>query len=88
MQGIIQDIHYAQTEVSLKSINPDSTNKVTVAYYRRIFRLHHVTAQQFLNSFDYYTEHPDMMDEMYQNMINDLTKTINTSTIKPVNTKK
>lgn len=82
MQSILEDIHYAQIEINIAHLVPDSAKKMDVTYYNRIFRLHHVTAQQFLNSFDYYIQHPDIMDDMYQNMVNELGKNVSTYRIK------
>ena len=87
MQSILTDIHYAQVKVAMESLPADSANTHLVSYYQHVFRLHHITAQQFLDSFDYYTQHPDQMDDVYQNMINDLNKNINTNQTKMTNTK-
>ncbi len=87
MQGILEDIHYAQIKINIDHLVPDSAKMMEVIYYNRIFRLHHVTAQQFLDSFDYYIQHPDIMDDMYQNMVNELGKNVSTYRIKTLQKK-
>lgn len=82
MQSILEDIHYAQVEIYINHAPADSVKPLLVKYYSHIFSLHHVKAQQFLDSFDYYTQHPDIMDDMYQNMINELSKNVSTYRFK------
>jgi hypothetical protein len=82
MQSILEDIHYAQAKADMDHSPVDSVKITEVNYYNRVFSIHHVTAKQFLDSFDFYTRHPDIMDDMYQNMINELGKDISTIRIK------
>lgn len=76
MSKLLKEIHladaYAQlvprdsTETSIK--NTDSLK----AYYSRIFKLHQITEEQFMQNMAWYQEHPDLLDSVYQITLNDI----------------
>jgi len=72
MQAVLMDIHLAQSAVETKQIAQDSTSILLLNFYQKILHKHHITPQQLFASFDYYMEHPELMDAMYQQMIIDL----------------
>lgn len=70
---VLVDIHLAQTVVGLNQLN-DSTGFGLNEYLTAILKLHHVTKQSYENSLTFYTSHPEMLNEIYQEVINELSK--------------
>ena len=42
-------------------------------YYEELFERHHITEEQFQKTFNYYTEHPDELKEIYEEIMTELT---------------
>jgi len=66
MEGILYDIHVAETTMSVKKISNDKT--VRRSYYDYIFEKHHTTRKQFERSIKWYAAHQKKMDIIYANV--------------------
>jgi len=42
-------------------------------YYEELFEKHQVTKEKFEKTFNYYTEHPDLLKEIYDEIMTELT---------------
>ncbi len=72
MVGILIDVHITESALSLKNFNRDSS-LVLYAYYKdEIFKEHHVTEQQFKNSYDYYSKHSDELNHIYEIVVDSI----------------
>ena len=74
MQEVLMDLNFAESSIEMQNQHSDSSKILLLKYYRQILHHHQITPQQLFNSFDYYLLHPDKMDAMYQDMINELSK--------------
>ena len=74
MGNILIDIHLAELSIQVVSSPEDSLKKAISHYYDTIFKIHHITDEDFFKSFNYYLQHPDLMDEIYQEMIIEMSK--------------
>ncbi|MGN6645084.1 MAG: DUF4296 domain-containing protein [Cytophaga sp.] len=72
MVGILIDVHITESALSLKNFNRDSS-LVLYAYYKdEIFKEHHVTEQQFKDSYDYYSKHSDELNHIYEIVVDSI----------------
>ena len=71
---VLADIHIAESKI-LTSGNPDSTAKANLAsYYKFVFDKYKVDNIRFKNSFDYYSSHVSLMNDVYDKVIDELSK--------------
>lgn len=67
MVNVLMDIHIA--EAGVRTLVTDSLNYKVKEYYYSIFEKYHITDVQFKTSMRFYTEHPRILEEIYQKMI-------------------
>lgn len=72
MTKLITDIHIAEAEVNAGTL-PDSTSKVPISF-QKIFDKDSVTKQQYEESLTFYLEHPVLLDSIYTQVLNDMSK--------------
>lgn len=80
MVAVMIDIHIARAAFDFSVIQGDSLNRV--AYYDYIYKIHNVPKEQFIKSFNYYTEHPELMQKVYQEVIIELSKKLAEETVE------
>lgn len=73
MEKVLLDISLAEAystmvKDSLHKAGPKHLDSLSV-YYKDIFAHHHVTETQFTSSMNYYKNHPDDLDTIYNNII-------------------
>lgn len=73
MTSLMVDIHLAEAAMNLGS-NPQSFSPTSVSIDADILKKHHTTKQLFEESFTFYTEHPVLMNEIYQDVLNELSR--------------
>lgn len=69
---VITDIHIAEAEINLLAIS-DSTLKRSI-YFKQIFDKHQITKQQYEESLAFYIDHPETLNKIYEQVLNDLSK--------------
>ena len=72
MTEVITDIHLAEAEASIRTF-PDSTSKEKLSF-QKIFQNHSITKNQYDESLQFYMEHPEILDTVYDNVLNELSK--------------
>lgn len=72
MAEVITDIHMAEAETSVRTF-PDSISKEKMSF-QKIFDKHSVTQKQYDESLSFYMEHPEILDTVYVNVLNELSK--------------
>lgn len=79
MQEVLLDIHIAESWSVLLSRDSTQPNTMQrhedslVAFYQQIFRHHQVTGKEFMESLDWYRQHPQELDSIYMRMIPEAT---------------
>lgn len=73
MAAIMLDMHLAEASMNL-SLNPQSINLHQNSISVDILKKHHITKEKFDASFQFYTEHPDVLNEVYKIVLDDLSK--------------
>ena len=85
MARILIDIHLAEAEASLKSF-PDTTKKEKVRF-QKIFEKDSVTNQQYQESLMFYMNRPGLLDKVYEEVINGLSKMQGEAAKNPIGSK-
>ena len=70
---VLVDMHLAQTLVTMNLL-ADSTRYKLNAYEVVILNKHHVTKEKYDSSMSFYAANPELLDEIYQDVINELSK--------------
>ncbi len=75
MIQVLVDVHIAEATIQNKylALN-DSTKNIAAGYYRNLFEKNKITEQQFRESFSYYSHHLDLLNKIYEEVINELSK--------------
>lgn len=66
------DIQLAESASGWYTSKNDSVMRKMAGYYAEIFRRNHVTPQQYEDTYNYYLDHPEEMDSLYQELLNHL----------------
>lgn len=74
MVSIMVDIHIAEASMPAMQIYGEKMNEVALAHYEHIYKLHHVTAEEFKKSYEYYVNQPDEYKGIYEKVLNRLDK--------------
>lgn len=75
MVDIMEDIYLAEGMVATSG-SPDraSERQLAIDYYHVVYTKHHVDSALFRKSFDYYSMHPKLMQEVSDEVIERLNK--------------
>jgi len=72
MAQVISDIHIAEAEASMGALpNSTSTDKLS---FQKIFEKNEITEAQYDTSLSFYIEHPELLDTIYMQALNELSK--------------
>ena len=71
---ILTDMHLADADAQLRRVTFDSSNVVLKKDFETIFSRYNINTNRFKQSLKYYTSHPKEMDEMYVQVVNNLSK--------------
>ena len=72
MACILTDIHLEEAKVKLRSLS-DSAKKDSLNF-KKIFAKDTITKQQYEESLNFYIDHPELLNNIYQEVVNELTK--------------
>lgn len=73
MVTILADIHIA--EARILSLNTGAGDKQkNASYYKYVFQKHAITPKQFKESLSYYSQSPELMNAVYTDVINELSR--------------
>jgi len=74
MIQVLVDVHVADALVEHKSGMQNPNLPLTNALYTQIYHNYGITAKQFRSSYKYYESHPVLMDNLYTQVITELSK--------------
>lgn len=72
MVSVLIDVHIAESALSIKNFNRDSSLTLFSYYKEDIFNKHHITEVHFRNSYEYYCTHSKEFDHIYEIVIDSL----------------
>ena len=70
------DIHLLEATMNSINITPDkvSSANATIPTAIDVFKKNNISKKQYDESFDFYTKHPEILSEIYQLVLNNLSK--------------
>jgi hypothetical protein len=72
MIPVLADIQLAESAIAIKNLYPDSAKIYAADYTNFIYRQHRIPKSVFEKSLNYYIQHPKDLDEIYTNVISEL----------------
>lgn len=69
MELVLYDMHLAEGVVATVPSGADSNARRALGYYQIIYKKHQVTEEQFKQSFQFYVQHPVLLDSVYGRVI-------------------
>ena len=73
MKAVLKDMHL--TDAYLITLpDSDSIRKVAPAYYQMLFKKHHTDLKIFEKSLRYYAQHPVLLDSLYTQLGDELSR--------------
>ena len=90
MSLLLTDIHLVDGSLYNLPPIPDTLSKHGLGLYMAVFKLHHIDTTQFKESLKYYSEHTDLMNDIYAGVTARLDSTLKVMTspvVPPVTNK-
>ena len=75
MTAVLVDIHLIEATMNLNVMSSESASipgSSTLSI--DVLKKHQITKKQYDESFIFYTQHPDLLNEIYQEVINELSR--------------
>lgn len=74
MLEVMIDVHLLEASMNLNVYNPDRTVVEDPTPGFDILKKNSITKQQFDESFGFYSQHPNLLNELYDNVLDSLSK--------------
>ena len=74
MADVMVDIHLLEAALNISTYNKDRVTTGNINPSSDILKKNHITKKQFDTSFDFYSRNPKLLGEVYQLVLNDLSK--------------
>lgn len=74
MAEVMVDVHLLEATINMSITVTDKAGFSEKGQLIDVFRRHNVTRQQYDESYIFYTRHPDLLSEVYQLVLNELSK--------------
>ena len=73
MVDVLVDVHLAEAAADNHGLKSPQIDMMMAARYDSVFQKHGITFEEFKSSYDYYLAHPDVLSEIYSEVVNKLT---------------
>jgi hypothetical protein len=70
---VLVDVHLAQSVIDMNRLR-DTSGYTLYDYSTFIFKANHISKEKYDSSMAFYTGHPELLEEIYQDVINELSK--------------
>jgi len=71
---VMADVQITEAAMMYRNSNGDFTDNKAPAYYQFIFSKHKISEKVFRDSFKFYSDKPELMDKIYEEVIIEITK--------------
>lgn len=68
------DIHIAEAEADIIKLSDSSATDLDVSLGQKIFEKNKITKEQYEKSLSFYIDHPELLNEVYEKALNELSK--------------
>jgi hypothetical protein len=74
MVAVMADVQIAEASIMFQNNKGNIVENRAKDYYRFVFDKHRITEKQFRESFSYYASKPELMEKLYESVINEISK--------------
>ncbi len=74
MVEVMRDIHLSEATMNLNAFDPGKTAVENPSPGLNVLKKNNITKQQYDESFDFYSQHPLLLNKVYELVLNDLSK--------------
>lgn len=74
MVDVMLDIHLLEASMSLNVASVDKNTATNPTPSFDVLKKNKISKKQYDESFDFYSQHPELLNEVYQLVLNDLSK--------------
>lgn len=74
MADVMVDVHLLEAALNISTYNKDRVTVGTINPTSDILKKNHITKKQFDESFDFYSRNPQLLGQVYDLVLNDLSK--------------
>ncbi len=76
MAEVMLDIHLMEASMNISGVNPNTIDLAgsKVPLNIDVLKKHNLTKKQYDESFSFYSNHPELLSQVYQQILNDLSK--------------
>lgn len=74
MVSVMVDVQLVEAALSVDKLKGDEAKEAAANYYNSVLKQHNLSKEEFDVSFKYYAEHPVFMAQIYDAMLNELSK--------------
>jgi len=74
MVEVMVDVHIFETMVENSKMSKDSLSLYAKRNYLYLFKKHDITEQEFNQTFNFYENNPEKMDDLYLKIVDELSK--------------
>jgi len=74
MAEVMLDIHLLEATMNLNATSADKMNPANPSPNFDVLKKNNISKKQYDESFDFYSQHPELLIEIYQTVLNDLSK--------------
>jgi hypothetical protein len=86
MTTVLVDVHLAEASTEARSVTPQLIDQIAALRYQLVFKKHGISLLQFQDSYDYYLDHPELLNEIYIEVVNRLSAMDSKYSAKPKKT--
>lgn len=72
MAGLLLDIHLLEASIGLNSMGTDKVPPGSTIPNFDVLKKNNISKKQYDENFEFYTQHPELLNEVYQLVLNDL----------------
>jgi len=73
MVAVIADVHLTQASHQM-SVPIDSGDTSTLTSFRYVWKKHHISEAEYNKSLDFYSHHPHVLSQIYEDVLKNLSK--------------
>ena len=72
MQSVLWDMMRADAMINIQSVRDSSLKKISAStnLYQQIFKIQHITKEEFKRSLHYYQSHPALLQPVFDSLYN------------------
>lgn len=74
MENILADMHITDAVAETKAQLGMNEKTLSEEYHEQIFKNHEITRAEFLKSYKFYEANPKLLNKMYDDILNDMSK--------------